>query len=868
MIEHSSEDTLQSANGKSKRSFVVGIGASAGGVDALRQFFRYVRPDCGMAFVVIMHLSPDHESSLPALLQTQTTIPVIRIIEPVKMEPGHIYVIPPRTYLVMMDGMIQLTEPEQPRGRHVAIDLFFRSLADAYGKDAVGILLSGAGSDGTLGLKRIKEEGGFVIVQDPSEAEYPDMPRKAINTSGLVDIILPVTEMADRLCALRDGAQRLSLSPDQEEAATAAADEAALVEILTLLRVRTGHDFIEYKRPTLWRRIARRLQVHQLSDLRRYLDFVRNTPGELDALFRDLLITVTNFFRDPKSFESLERQIIPQLFAGKGPNDQVRVWSAGCATGEEAYSLAMLLADYASQLTHPPKLQVFATDINEHAIAEARRSHYPATITLDVAPERVQRFFISEDGGYRIKKELRDLVLFSVHNVLYDPPFSRLDLISCRNLFIYLNREIQKRVLGTFHFALRTDGFLFLGASETTEVTPSLYIEVEKSSRISSRQSVGLTHAVAGEWITPRLQRQSPATPGVNGGKRPMSELHQQVIESLAPPSVLINEEFEIEHISAHGGRYLRFGGGEPTRNLLKLVHPDLRAELHAALLETKLGKAGAMVQSRLQVGSDSELRRLSLTVRPVGQLPEAAHGFFLVIFDDTTNVAPIALGRVETDATDSSMDAIGRLEEELHHAREQIRLLDERYETAMEELRASNEELQTINDEMRLAAEELETRKEQLQSVNEELITVNQEHQEKIEQLDRANNDLQNLMASTDIGTIFLNRSLQIQRYTPSVQRLFNITSADIGRPLEHFSNKLGYNSLAGDAQEVLRTLQIIERELRSSDGAFYLARLLPYRTVDNSIDGFVLTFVDIGAHEQSRERTTKAVRKTCIKG
>jgi two-component system, chemotaxis family, CheB/CheR fusion protein len=850
MIEHSSDDTLRSGNDKTKRFFVVGIGASAGGVDALRQFFRHVPPDCGMAFVVIMHLSAQHESSLPALLQTQTTIPVMQVTKAVKVEPGHIYVIPPHNYLVMADGMIQLTEPEQPRRSHTAIDFFFRSLANAYGKDAVGILLSGSGSDGTLGLKWIKEEAGFVIVQDPSEAEYPEMPRNAINSNGLVDIILPVAEMADKLCALRDGVQRLSLPPDQEEAAMAAADEATLVEILTLLRLRTGHDFTQYKRPTLWRRIARRLHVHQLSDLPGYLNFLRNTPGELDALFRDLLITVTNFFRDRASFEFLERQIIPKLFASKGPNDQVRVWSAGCATGEEAYSLAMLLADYATQLAHPPKLQVFATDIDERAIAEARGCHYPATIALDVAPERLQRFFIKDDDGYRINKELRELVLFTVHDVLRDAPFSQLDLISCRNLLIYLNRDIQRRVLGTFHFALRTDGFLFLGASESTEVTSSLFIEVEKSPRIYSRQSIELTHAVAAEWITPRWQPRSPASPSTSGGKRPsMSELHQQVIESLAPPSVLINEEFDIEHLSAHAGRYLRFTGGEPTRNLLKLIHPDLRAELHAALLEAKLGKAGAMVQSRLQMGSDRELRWLSLTVRPVGHLPEAAQGFFLVIFDDTTNVTPIALGRLETDATDGSMDAIRRLEEELRHAHEQIRLLVEQYETSTEELRASNEELQAINDELHSATEELETSKEELQSVNEELITVNQEHQEKIEQLDRANNDLQNLIDSTDIGTIFLNRSLQIQRYTPSVQRLFNITSADIGRPLEHFSNKLGYDSLPGDAQEVLRTLQTIERELRSSDGACYLARLLPYRTVDNSIDGVVLTLVDIGA-------------------
>jgi two-component system CheB/CheR fusion protein len=849
--------SIDGPDSRARGFFVVGIGASAGGVSALRQFFSHVEPDSDMAFVVIQHLSRQHESNLPSLLQSQTSVPVTQVNEEVNLEPNHIYVIPPTKYLVLADGRIRLTEPELMRGSHTSIDLFFRTLGDAYGKDAIAILLSGAGTDGTFGLRRIKEAGGFVIAEDPAEAEYPEMPRSAIQ-SGLVDLVLPVGEMGDKLRGLRDGAQRLQLPGEQEEGALPL-DEVTLLDILMLLRLRTGHDFAQYKRPTLMRRIARRMQVHEFGDLAAYLHFLRESPEEIEALFRDLLITVTNFFRDREPFEVLEQEIIPKVFAGKTTNDQVRVWSVGCATGEEAYSLAMLLTEYASRLHEEPKIQVFATDIDERAIGEGRDAHYPATITLDISPERIQRFFVREGDRYKVKKELRETVLFAVHNVLRDPPFSRLDLICCRNLLIYLNHDMQERILSIFHFALRPNGYLFLGSSESAETAPSLFIPVDKKRRIyNCRPTSQTTYQLTTEWLAPRWRSRPADSAGSNAtaGLRSVGELHQEVVERLAPPSILVNEDFDLVHISANAGRFLRVSGGEPTRSLLRLIHPDLRPDLHAALLEARNAESGGTVQSRrLSFELEGKPYSVVLTVRRVAGQPEAARGFYLVIFDEGPAVVPLSWASDDN----RGFESVTRLEEELQHTKEQLRLTIEQYETSTEELRASNEELQAINEELRSATEELETSKEELQSVNEELTTVNQEYREKIEEVGRANSDLQNLMASTEIGTIFLDRGLQIKRYTPQAQHLFNIVEADIGRPLQHFTHKLDYDSLPADAQEVLRTLQTVEREVRSSEGSWYLARLLPYRTVDDKIDGVVLTFVDI----TSRRRVEQQLRE-----
>jgi two-component system CheB/CheR fusion protein len=721
--------------------------------------------------------------------------------------------------------------------------LFFRTLADSYGKDAVGVVLSGTGADGTLGLRRIKEHGGFALAQDPKEAVYDAMPRSAIE-AGLVDLILPAGEMAGRIRSLSAGGER----PAE---LAAPAPESDVQQILTLLRERTGQDFSQYKLPSTMRRIARRLQVHQLPDINSYLSYFREHAEEAPALLRDLLISVTNFFRDREAFEALNRKVVPKLFANKGASDQVRAWVVGCATGEEAYSLAMLLLEYAAGLSESPKIQIFATDIDEKAILEARAGCYARNITLDVSPERLNRFFTREGNRYRVKKELRELILFASHNVLRDPPFSKLDLVSCRNLLIYLNREMQELALASFHFALKLGGFLFLGASESAEGSRSLFGPIDNKHRIFARRPA----VVAGKGVheIPRLDHWDlKAPPGHEGGgpKASYGVLHQRVVEKLAPPSVLINEDYDIVHVSEHAGRYLRFGGGELSRDLLTAILPDLRLDLQAILLTAKA--SGLAAESRrVRLAIAGRVSEIHMTARYVSETLPQAQGFYLVIFDEVKASNEAEQG--EHAQPGANLDVVNRLGEELQRTRDQLRYTVEQYETTTQELKVSNEELLGMNEELRSTTEELETSKAELQSVNEELTTVNQELRDKIDERDVANSDLQNLLSSTKIGAIFLDRELNIKRYTEPVTELFNITPQDTGRPLEHFSTRLEYESLISDAKSVLSSLQSREREVRGSDGRWYLARLLPYRTVEDKIDGVVLSLIDITGHQRT---------------
>ena len=839
------------------KPFVVGIGASAGGIQALEDFFEHMPDTSGMAFVAILHLSPDYESNLAAMLQRKTGMPVVQITETVKVEPNHVYVIPPAKHLVMSDGMITLKEPEEERGKRVPIDLFFRTLADAYSIHAIGIVLSGTGTDGTLGLKRIKEVGGISMAQDPQEAEYDGMLRSAIE-SGMVDFILPVSQMPEKLRAIRQVSEAIKLPPEGPNPPTGTEAEA-LREILTFLRVRTGHDFSNYKQSTILRRVTRRMQMDAAVDLSAYLRFVREHPAEVRELLSDLLINVTNFFRDTKAFEFLEREVVPKLFADKAETDQARVWVTGCATGEEAYSLAMLLQEYAQKLDRTVGMQIFATDIDEDSINHAREGIYPESIIADVSPERLKRFFNKEGHHYRIKEELREMVLFAPHNILRDPPFSKLDLISCRNLLIYLNRETQARVLELFHFALRPNGFLFLGSSETADNLPELFTPFDKKLRIFQRSVFSHTTPyipampVKGKW---EVRIPETATPQPRQGLS-YGELHQILVEQYAPPSVLINAGYDIVHLSETAGRYLRFSGGEPSRNLLKVVHPDLRLDLRAALFAaTQEGHASETHRVAVSLGGES--RFVSVMVRPIIK-PDAARGYLLVMFrehDEQKTSSGVSTELQPDTPSHGEMDSVvRRLEEELQRTKEQLRATIEQYETSTEELKASNEELQSMNEELRTATEELETSKEELQSVNEELMTVNIELKEKIDEISRANSDLQNLMHSTPFGTMFLDREMRIKRFTPPAAKLINIIPSDVGRPIAHFTHKLAYDDLPQDAEYVLQTLTRVEREICSTEGRWYIAQLSPYRTVEDKIDGVVLTFVDITERKKAEE-------------
>ena len=840
---------------------VVGIGASAGGLPALVRLFENMPAVHEMAFVVILHLSPKHPSSAAAILQRATRMPVLQVTSKVQIEPGHVYVIAPNQHMSMVDGLLLVDPLERPRGKHVAIDMFFRTLAEVHRERAVAIVLSGTGADGAVGLTRVKEQGGVTLVQAPADAEHDGMPTAAIST-GAVDFVLPAIEIPQKLIELWNNARTIQMPPpgDGEEPvahvtqgdATASAEDA-LQDIIGALLSHTGHDFRHYKRATVLRRIERRLQVRAVQTLPEYRDLLEADPGEHKLLLDDMLIGVTNFFRDREAFESVEREIIPELFKDKGPTDEVRAWVAACATGEEAYSLAMLMADQAELMEHPPAFQVFASDIDDGAIDAARSGNYPASIITDVAPTRLRQYFSKEDDRYRIRKTLRDHILFASHNLLRDPPFSRLDMISCRNLLIYLNRDVQVRVLQTFHFALKPGGYLFLGSSESAESVSDYFIPVDKKNRIyrargGSRplQYQSPTSAVFGARL-PEVSRVKPP------GKRQFSyaELHQRALAQYAPPSAVIDGEGNIVHMSEGAGRFLRMVGGEPSRNLLTLVLPELRLELRSAMYQATQSQASIECRP-IELHEQKELGTIAMSVRPFRD-EDAETDFLLVVFNRVEHLPERALPARPNGSHDV---LLGQLEAELQRKREQLQETIENAEVSTEELRASNEELQAINEELRSATEELETSKEELQSVNEELVTVNYELKVKVEETGKANDDLNNLIASTDIATIFVDSSLRIKRFTPRAADLFSIIASDIGRSLLDLTHKLDYDALAEDVSATFDTLRLVEREVRSNDGRYYIVRLLPYRTNEDRIEGAVMTFFDITARRQAEEQ------------
>jgi len=838
---------------------IVGIGASAGGLRGLLQFFEEMPTQSGIAFVVILHLSPKHESNLDKLLQNATQMPVQQVNETVHIEKDHVYVISPAKQLSMVDGMLHVSAPVTQHERHAAIDLFFRTLGETHKSRAMCIVLSGTGSDGTVGLKSVKEEGGITLAQEPDEAEYDSMPRNAIGT-GMVDFVLPVAEMPQKLVSLSRNAGMIKLPHADELHLPTDTDprrraDSALQEVLSMLRARTGHDFAQYKRATVLRRIERRLQVNQLRDLPTYRDYFRDTPAETQPLLKDMLISVTNFFRDRESFETLERIAIPAVFQGRSTGDQVRVWVAGCATGEEAYSVAMLLAEYADELPAPPSLQVFATDIDEDAIAFARIGLYPEAIIADVPPVQLRRFFVKEPTGYRVQKSIREMVMFAPHNLIKDPPFSRVDLVTCRNLLIYLNREIQGGVLDLLHFALRPDGYLLLGTSESIDDTHDMFGTIDKANRLYRAQQRVRSKPLAA--MLPAVAASSHAEKLTAAPRRQdaYAEIHQSLLESYAPPSVVVDDRNEIVHLSDSAGQFLRFTAGEPSLSLVNAVHPALRLDVRTALhqaFQTMKRIEARHIEMKRPAGNSY----VNVTVHPVRDVP-TSRVFALVIFDE---IYAADGGRAPAAASVPSSRASSEIEGELANAREQLRATIEQYETQNEELKASNEELQAINEELRAATEELETSKEELQSINEELTTVNQELKSKIDEMTSINNDLQNFIGSTEISVLFVDRGLRLMRFTPPARELFNVIASDIGRPLLDITHRLDYRHLEADVSTVFETLRVVEKQLSTDNGRSFLMRILPYRTTEDRIDGAVLTFVDITERTHGEEQLRRS--------
>ncbi len=846
----SSEQMRQSSPASPPPLAVAGIGASAGGLSALKQFFSHVPPDSGLAYVVVIHLSPDHESHMAELMQPHSPIPVRQVVETMALEPNQIYVIPPGRNLNSIDTHLRLSDLSERRGDRAPIDHFFRTLADTHNGHSIGVILTGTGSDGTLGIKQIKEMGGLTIAQDPEEAEYDGMPRSAIST-GLIDLVLPVARMPEHMMSFARTQPRVGLTEEQEEPGE---NRHFLQQIFSQVQARTGRDFSHYKRSTIMRRIRRRMQLHSIEGKEQYVELLRENPQEAAALADEFLITVSNFFRDPAVFERIEKHIIPRLFDGKQADDAVRAWTVGCATGEEAYSLAMLLLEEASRREHPPRLQVFASDLHEPSLKLARDGFFAGDIKTDVSTPRLHRFFTMENGGYRIRKEVRELVVFAPHNFISDPPFSKLDLITCRNVFIYLQRDVQQNVVRLFHYALNPDGLLVLGSSETIDTSELFAIE-DKKHCVFRKRNVPSNEPNLTFFPLTQPRSVTPSEPA-RVVEPPLSygALHYKMVERYAPPSVLVSPDHNVVHYSEHVGRYLAHPGGDPTNSVFKLVREELRVELRSAIHSAENDHQPCRSRA-VMMEIQGQPVEVMLDVRPAGD-PENT-GFLLVIFDERMPAHAAASEAASTDRVNK------RLESELDLTRQRLQGTIEEYETSQEEMKAANEELQSINEEMHSVNEELETSREELQSTNEELQTVNQENRHKVEELSQLTNDLQSLMAATDIATIFLDRELRILRFTPQIEELFNVREIDRTRPISDLTHRLGYHNLTEDARQVLERLTPIEREVQDDQGRWYLARILPYRTADNRIDGVVLTFIDISRRRQSEDSLREMSRK-----
>jgi len=811
----------------------------------------------GMAFVLVQHLSPDHKSILTEIIQRYTRMQVSEVQDGVRVQANCAYIIPPNRDMAFLNGTLQLLEPVEPRGHRLPIDFLFRSMAIDQHERAIAIVLSGTGSDGTLGVRAIKGEGGMVMVQNPDSAEFDGMPRSALAT-GLVDYQLPPAEMPAQLIAY---ATHAFGRPPHPASATVPQSENALKKIFILLRTQTGHDFSQYKPNTIYRRIERRMAVHQIDTLDNYVKYLQQTSIEVQALFNDVLIGVTNFFRDPEAFAALQIQVIPKLFEGKPPGSVVRVWSTGCSTGEEAYSIAILLQEQMEALKASYKLQIFATDIDSRAIATARTGIYPASIAADISPERLARFFSAEPDGsaYRVHKGIRDLLVFSEQDVIKDPPFSKLDLISCRNLLIYLGPDLQKKLISLFHYALQPGGMLFLGTSETVSEYGDLFAVLDRKAKLFCRKESfqGAQRSALQRFLTPLIEKEPLAGRLTPAPKLSLRELTEQTfLQQLAPVGALVNAHGDLLYLQGRTGLYLEPTPGEAgISNILNMAREGLRRDLTTALHQATRLKETVRVVG-LHVKTNGHFTWVNLSVCPVQAGPTGALDppLYLVILEAAAEVLPAATPPLTTNAPDHTLPnsgdsaQIAELKEELHAKEEYLHAANEELETSNEELKSSNEEMQSVNEELQSANEELETSKEELQSVNEELNTVNAELQVKVSDLSRVNNDMNNLLAGTGIATIFVNHTLRILRFTPTVTQIINLIQSDIGRPVGHIvSNMVGYSELVADLQEVLKTLIPKDVVVQTTDAKSYTMRILPYRTLDNVIEGAVITFVDI---------------------
>ena len=828
--------------------YIVGMGASAGGLEAFEQFFSHLPATTGMAFVLVQHLEPTHKGMMPELLARRTTMTVREAKDGMEVQPNCVYVIPPNADLAILHGKLQVLEPAAPRGLRTPIDFFFRHLAADQKEKAIGIIFSGMGSDGTIGIKAIKEQLGMVMVQDPAAAKYDGMPRSAIGT-GMIDYVAAAQELPAKLLQYASHFPGVvpRRAPVEEEPSSALAKV-----FLLLLRAHGGNDFSCYKKSTIDRRIERRMGVHQFSSLTRYIRFLQENPQEVELLYKELLIGVTNFFRDPGLFDCLKEQAIPELLQTRAAGGPLRVWNPGCSTGEESYSLAIALKECLGSphlRDNPPSIQIFATDIDHEAIDKARRGTFPAGIATDVSPQRLERFFVQEGEGYRIKKEVRDLVVFAQQNILVDPPFTKLDILCCRNLLIYLNVDTQKKLLPLLHYALNPGGILILGTAESTGELSHLFAPVDRKWRVFQRVEVPGWSGI--EMPASLLPREATPAAAVEPPRDPDMDIfyaaQRALLDCYGPPSVVITAEGDIIYVNGRTGKYLEPASGKVNLNVFAMAREGLREELGIAI-HAAATRGTTVTRRGVTVKSNGDSTTIDLSVRPLAE-PAALRGLLLVVFEEAA--AEPSRGVGEKTPPDPTLPP-NALEVELRHTRHRLQSTVEEMQAAQEELRSTNEELQSNNEELQSTNEELNSSKEELQSLNEEMQTVNAELQTKMEELSQSNSDMRNLLNGIEIATIFLDNDLGVKRFTPQATRIVNLVAGDVGRPLGHFATNLKYDRLVADAKEVLDRLVPKEAQVEASDGRWYHMRILPYRTAENTIDGVVMTFADITAIKQ----------------
>ncbi len=845
---------------------IVGVGASAGGLGAFEELLAHLPADAGLAVVFVQHLSPQHESSLVDILPRKTKMPVHEAGDGVPIERNHVYVIPPNRDLAVMHGALHLmTRPQSP-ARHMPIDYLFRSLAEDQGRRAIGVVLSGTGSDGAAGLRAIKAQGGVTLAQDEQSARYSGMPHAAAAT-GQVDLVLPPDEIAKELVRIIKHPQ-VARPADRREGRAALGSARALQKIFVVLRQATGVDFSQYKQSTVERRIARRMVLHKIDSLEKYLQYLQKTPGEVHLLFDDMLISVTAFFREPETFDALKERVFPQIVQEKGPDTPIRIWVPGCSTGEEPYSIAIALLEYLAEREMHLPAQIFATDISQSSIERARHGHYADNIAGDVSEQRLKRYFVRSGDGYQISKTVRDLCVFARQNVVKDPPFSNLDLVSCRNLLIYLGPALQKRVVPTFHYALRPTGYLLLGSSETIGSFADLFTLVHREQKIYAKKQ-------AATRLPPDLgPRETAGPPEVERAVEPAGrtegcdlerEANELLLDRYAPPGVIVTHEMNILHFRGHTGRFLEPAPGTASLNLLKMARPGLALDLRTAIHEARKQHRPTRKEG-LRTTTNGGAITVNLEVHPLGR-PHSDDLHFLILFHEVfPPTAPPPEEKQKAETVEPSAPAeelqqeLERVEQELRQTKATMQTIVEEHEATNEELRAANEEIQSANEELQSTNEELETAKEELQSTNEELTTLNAELENQNAEANRAIDDFNNLHRAVDIPVVLLENDLRIRTFTPPAQRQLGLQPSDQGRRIRDLKLGLRVEGLDGKIGEVLQTLNTFRQDVRSEGGGWFSMRIRPYRTADDRITGAVLVLVDVTETRHASEALANA--------